>query len=101
VQTLHLVLEHRGYKHHKVYPSQLLCTSCGSFVQALRLPNVHGPETNNFRSWSRSGNILGHCLCFLNIAAYDAGIGAEVNESAHLGAADRAGAAGAEDDFVV
>lgn len=37
---------------------------------------------------------------FGGVAADYAGVGAEVNEGADLGAADAAGAAGAEEDFV-
>ena len=98
------VLEVRGKEgqgvHYEIYPSQLLGAFGGSFVQALGFPDVNGADTEDLRAGPRGGDVFGHGFCFFNVAADDAGVCAEVDEGADLGAADGAGAAGAEDDFV-
>lgn len=70
-------------------------------MQGVELPHVDSPNANHFGTWSRRGDILGHPLSFLDISPNYARVGAEVDESADLRAADGSGAAGTEDDLVV
>jgi len=69
-------------------------------LQALRIPHVDSAEAEDFGALSGGRYVFSHAFCFLDIAADDAGVGAEVDEGADLGAADGPGAASAEDDFV-
>lgn len=68
-------------------------------MQALDAPHVHGADAQDSTAGTGGCDVLGHALRLFGVAAYDAGVGAQVNEGAHLAGADASIAAGAEDDF--
>jgi hypothetical protein len=88
-------------RNHKVDGAQLGHAPRRRRLQLVHLPHVDAAETQHARPWPCCRDVGGHGLGFGDVAPQDAGVGAEVYKSAHLGAADGAGAAGAEDDFVV
>ncbi len=67
-------------------------------VRSTYAPHINTAEAEHAGARTGGGNVLGDALGLLDVAADDAGVGAEVDEGAGLGAADGAGAAGDEED---
>lgn len=86
--------------HDEVEAPELLDASAHRCFEARHLAHVDGADAEDFRARSRRGDVAGHAFGLVDVAADDAGGGAEVNHCSDLGAADCACAAGAEDDFV-
>ena len=89
------------YLHHKVDAPKFTNTLIHCGLHALHIPDVDRPYTQNLRSSSRCGDVFGHVLSLLWVPAYNAGIGAEVDQRSNLGAAYCARATSTEDDLVV
>ena len=70
--------------HHVVNSSQLIHTPLHRFLKALVLPHVDVAQSKDFGAFACGGDVCGHRLGFGDIAADDAGVGAEVDESADL-----------------
>ena len=87
--------------HGEINPTQLLDTAIDGGLQAVEAAYVNVTNADNFGARSRSGNIFGHRLCLLNVAADYAGVGTQINHGADLGATDGASAACTEDHLVV
>lgn len=60
--------------------------------------HINTAEPQHAGARAGGGDVLGDALSLLDVAADDAGVGAQVDEGAGLGAADGAGAAGDEED---
>lgn len=89
-----------GNTHDKINRPKLFCTSIRCSLQALWIPHVDVSETKHLCARSRRRNVGSDALRLLDLATDDAGICAEVDEGADLGAANCACAASAKDDFV-
>ena len=90
----------RTSSHEEVNGAELLDAGVDRFLQALWAADVHGADADHFGPFPRRHDVLRHALGLGDVAADDAGVGAEVDHGADLGAADGAVAASAEDDFV-
>ena len=90
-----------GFIHNIVDAPQLLDTAAGGIIEALYLSHIHGSDADHLGSRAGGRNVFGNLLGLLDIAADDACVGAEVDESADLRAAYRASAAGAKDYFIL
>ena len=86
--------------HNEIDPAKRFDTLRHRRVQAVHASDIHAPDADYFGPLPSRGDVFGHRLCLLGVAADDECVGAEVHQGTHLGAADGAGAAGAEDDFV-
>jgi len=91
----------RENKHEKVNATEFFHAGVNCFLETLYAPNVNGPNANNSATLARGSNVLCHPLRLLDIAADDAGVGAQMNEGADLDRADTAIASSAEDNFAI
>lgn len=87
--------------HDEVDGAELLSTAFSGSLQVIEFANIDSTDTDDLGAWSNSCHLSSDALGLLDVAADDAGIGAEVNQSTNLGTADCASSAGAEDDFVI
>lgn len=87
--------------HEEINGTKLLDTRIDRSLQALRTADVDCANAEDFRAFARRHDVFGHALCLFHVAPDDAGVCAQVHQGTHLGAADGAVTAGAEDDFVV
>lgn len=87
--------------HDKINTTQLLHATIHSGLETIKTAHIRRANTDDFRTWSRSRDTGGHLFGFFDVAADDACVGAEVDESADLGAAYCASTTGAEDYFIL
>ena len=73
-----------GCVHEEINATQLCCTSLCGFVEGVDVAYVDGTDAKDFGTGAGGGYVFGYCVCFLDVAAYDASIGAEVDQGAHL-----------------
>ena len=87
--------------HHIIYSPKFADTFFNRLLQAFHIPHVYCTDAEHSRTIARCGEVFGHGFGLLDVASYDAGVCAEVEEGSDLSAADCASAAGAEDDAVI
>ena len=85
--------------HDKINCPQFPHACLYRLFQTLQASYIHLSDADDLRTLSCSRNVLCHGLGLGGVPAYDASIGAEMDDGAYLGAADCAGATGTEDDF--
>lgn len=90
-----------GDIHNKVNRTKLLNTALGGSLKIIEFTNIDCANADYFGARSDGGHVSGSGFSLFNIATDDAGICAEVNQSAYLGAADSTGATSAENDLVI
>ena len=90
-----------GGLHYEIDTSESFDAFLYGVLEAFDTAHVNGSETEDFGAFACGGDVAGHSFGFFDVAADYAGVGAEMDHCSYLGAADRAGAAGAEYDFVV
>lgn len=87
--------------HDEIDGAEFLSTAIRGSLQVIELANIDSANTNDLGAGSNGCHFFSNALGLLDIAADDAGIGAEVNQSTNLGTANSAGSTGAENDFVI
>jgi hypothetical protein len=86
--------------HDEVNRSEFLDTPLHRIIETINGPHVDSADSYHLCPRSSGGDILGDFLGFLDVPSDDTRVGAQMNESADLRAADGAGSASAEDDLV-
>lgn len=88
------------HEHDIVDGTELLGTTLRGILQVVELAHIHRANANHLRSRANGRNCLSGTLGLLYIATDDACVCTQMDKRAHLGAADGAGATGAEDDLI-
>lgn len=87
--------------HYIVDPAEFLDTAVNCIFQTVELAHIDRSDSNDLCTWSHRGNVFGGLFGLFDISADNASIRAQMDQRANLGAADRACAARAEDDFFI
>lgn len=87
-------------QHDKINATQLLCTTIRGILQVLSFAHIYGADADDFCAWTHGRDILGSGFGLFDVAANNAGVCSEMNQSADLATTDSASTAGAEDDLV-
>lgn len=87
--------------HYEVYGTQYRYALCNRLLHALNAAHVYVSNTDDFGVSTSRCDGRGHLFGFRGIAAYDAGIGAEMNERSYLRTAYSTRSSCAEDDFII
>ena len=87
--------------HHIIDSAQLLHAFLYGLLQTLDSPHIHVPDTYYCGSSPDCGDVFGHLLGFLDVAADDTGVCAKVHKGSDLGRADCARATSAKHHFVI
>lgn len=75
------------FVHDKINTTQLLHATINSSLQTIKTAHIRRANTDDFSARSRGRDTRGHLFGLFDVAADDACVGAEVDESADLGAA--------------
>ena len=86
--------------HAKVYRAQFLNTLIDCPFDTVCIPHINRSNAKDPRTLPCCHERSGHSFRLFGIAAHDASIRPEMNQSSHLSAADCAIPTSAEDDFV-